>query len=106
MEWRKISSEDVTQVFVELQSSEAGLSLALAEEKLATIGANKIEEKSFSLLDMLRRRTKSYFLYLLLSASLLSSLLGDYVEAGLILLFIAINIGLEIYQEYHGEKAV
>lgn len=106
MEWKRISSEDVTQVFAELQSSEKGLSLALAEGRLATLGKNKIEEKSFSLLEILKRRTRSYFLYLLLSASLLAFFFGDYLEAGLILLFIVINVSLEIYQEYHGERAV
>ncbi|MFZ2187038.1 MAG: HAD-IC family P-type ATPase [Candidatus Moraniibacteriota bacterium] len=105
MEWKKISSEDVAQVFAELQSSEKGLALEIAEERLRRLGGNKLAEETFSLMEMLKRRTRSSFLYLLLGASALSYGLGDHLGGGLILLFIAINVGLEIYQEYHGEKA-
>jgi len=105
MEWEKISSKDIAQIFIELQSSEKGLSSALVEEKLSTIGRNKIEEKPFSLFEMFKRRSHSSFLYLLFGAASLSYFLGDHIEAGLIALFILINIGFEMYQEYHGEKA-
>ena len=106
MVWKKFASEDVAQVFAELQSTNAGLSQALAEERLRTQGNNGFEEESFSLFKMIKRRARSSFLYLLLVASGLSYFLGERLEALLILLFIAINVGLETYQEYHSERSI
>lgn len=106
MVWKKFASQDVAQVLAELQSTYAGLSQALAEERLRTQGSNGFEEESFSLFKMIKRRARSSFLYLLLLASGLSYFLGDQLEALLILLFIAINVGLETYQEYHSEQSV
>lgn len=105
MEWKKIASQDTAQVFAELESGEGGLSIKVVEERLMTLGENKMKEKSTSLFEMFKRRLHSSFLYLLLGAAGLSYFLGDRIEAGLIALFILINIGLEMYQEYHGEQA-
>lgn len=105
MVWKKFSSEDVSQVFAELQSSENGLSSEMAAERLRVTGKNGLEEASFSLIKLIKRRGHSSFLYLLLVAAGLSYFLGERLDAVLILLFIAINVGLETYQEYHSEKA-
>jgi Mg2+-importing ATPase len=105
MVWKKFSSEDVSQVFTELQSSENGLSSEMAAERLRVTGKNGLEEVPFSLIKLIKRRGHSSFLYLLLVAAGLSYFLGERLDAILILLFIAINVGLETYQEYHSEKA-
>ncbi|MFZ2299582.1 MAG: HAD-IC family P-type ATPase [Candidatus Moraniibacteriota bacterium] len=105
MVWKKFATKDVAQVLAELQSSEAGLSSNIATERLSAAGGSGLREGSFSLIDMIKRRARSSFLYLLLVASVISYLLGEHLEALLILLFIAINVGLESYQEYHSEKA-
>ena len=104
MVWKKFSSEDLAQVFAELQSSAAGLSTSVAAERLRVTGENRLEEESFSLIKLIRRRAHSSFLYLLLAAALLSYFLGEHLEALLILIFITINVSLETYQEYHSEK--
>lgn len=106
MVWEKFSSEDISGVLAELQSSEDGLLPRVAEEHLRLAGKNKLEERTFSVIEMFKRRTRSSFLYLLLAAAGLSYFLGEYINAALILLFIAINIGLETYQEYHSQKSV
>lgn len=106
MVWKKFASEDVDQVFAELQSTVLGLSSAMAGQRLRRQAHNTLEEKSFSLLKIIKRRARSSFLYLLLVAASLSYFLGEYLEALLILLFMAINVGLEIYQEYHSEKSI
>lgn len=105
MEWKKIAMKDVSQVLLELQTSHSGLSSASAEERLRLSGSNTFDTNSFSLFEMVKRRFHSSFLYLLLGAGGLSYFLGDHIEAGLILVFIFLNIGLEMYQEYRGEKA-
>ena len=106
MVWKKFASQDVAQVLAELQTTELGLSSAAARERLRMQGDNGLEEKPFSVLKMVKRRARSSFLYLLLAAAGISYFLGDRLEALLILLFIAINVGLETYQEYHSEKSI
>ncbi len=106
MEWKKIAIQEVAQVCLEFQTSKDGLSSSFAQQCLTTSGHNTFKKDSFSLLEMVKRHLRSPFLYLLLGAGLLSYSLGDHIEAGLIVLFIFINVGLEIYQEYRGEKAV
>ncbi|MEK9151067.1 MAG: HAD-IC family P-type ATPase [Patescibacteria group bacterium] len=106
MMWKKFSSEDIAQTLVELESTEAGLSEHSAAERLSAAGPGSLETGTFTLIGMIKRRARSSFLYLLLAAAGLSYFLGDHLEALLIILFIAINVGLETYQEYHSEKAV
>ncbi|MDD2767000.1 MAG: HAD-IC family P-type ATPase [Candidatus Moranbacteria bacterium] len=105
MEWKKVATQDITQVFIEQKSDQTGLSSDVAEERVFLCGKNTIPEKSNSFSGILKRRLHSSFLYLLLGAAGLSFFLGDFIEAGLIFLFIFINIGLEMFQEYHGEHA-
>ncbi len=104
--WAKFASEDVHQVLAELESIETGLSREAVAGRLRAAGKSDLEAAPFSLIKMAKRRARSSFLYLLLAAAALSYFLGERLEALLILLFIAINVGLETYQEYHSEKAV
>ncbi|MDO8565900.1 MAG: HAD-IC family P-type ATPase [Candidatus Moranbacteria bacterium] len=106
MVWKKFSVEDVPGTFAELESSEKGLSLEAAKDRLRVDGRNILEEKPFSVTEMFKRRVRSSFLYLLLAAAGLSYFLGERLDAILILTFILINVGLETYQEYHSEKAI
>lgn len=105
MMWKKFSAEDVPGAFAELESSEKGLSLEVASKRLRVSGRNSLEEKPFSIVPHLKRRAHSSFFYLLLAAASLSYLLGERLNAALILAFIFINVSLEVYQEYHSEKA-
>lgn len=106
MTWKKFALQDSAQVFSELESSAAGLSSRAASERLLAAGARSAPDSSFLLWRLIKRRARSSFLYLLLAAGGLSYVLGERLEAGLILLFILINVGLEISQEYHSEKAM
>lgn len=106
MLWKKYAVEDGVGALAELKSVLDGLFPDVAKERLKDFGKNQIDDKGLSVLKMLRRRLKSSFLYLLLAAAGLSFFLGEHIDASLILIFIVFNIGLEVYQEYHSEKAV
>lgn len=106
MLWKKFAEEDVVGSLAELGSSPQGLSEAEAKERLQSVGRNRIEEQRSFWKETLKRRAKSSFLYLLLSATALSFFLGDILEASLILVFVIINVSLETYQEYHSERTV
>ncbi|OGI15206.1 MAG: hypothetical protein A3E38_01160 [Candidatus Moranbacteria bacterium RIFCSPHIGHO2_12_FULL_54_9] len=105
MVWKKFASQDSLDALAELESSEKGLLPEVARERLRIEGNNTLGEKPFSIVAMLKRRARSSFLYLLLAAAALSYVLGERLDAALIFIFIAINVGLETYQEYHSEKA-
>jgi len=106
MEWKHFAGEDGKNVLAELGSSREGLASLEVKKRLVEYRDNQIRPGSSAFWKTLKQRLSSSFLYLLLAASALSFFLGDVVEGLLILVFIAINIGLETYQEYHSAKAL
>lgn len=107
MSWKKFAMEDGAEALAELGSMPGGLRPGTVEERLRAFEKERGGEKRGSLpwKDILKRRARSSFLYLLLAAAGLSFFLGDRLDALLISVFIAINVGLETYQEYRSEKA-
>ncbi len=93
-------------VVVELGSRKSGLSQAEVRERLSEYGPNRLTDEVSPWPAMFKRRFRSSFLYLLLAAALLSFILGERIEAALILIFIFINVALESYQEYHSEQSI
>lgn len=106
MQWKKMALPEPEDVILELGSRKSGLSLAEVRERLSEYGLNRFAEEVSPWPAMLKRRFRSSFLYLLLAAALLSYILGEHLEAFLILVFVFINIALESYQEYHSEQSI
>ncbi|MEP7162819.1 MAG: HAD-IC family P-type ATPase [Candidatus Moraniibacteriota bacterium] len=106
MLWKKMTLPPVEEVLAELESRPSGLFPHEVKERLMRFGANEIIAAKTSWRDLVKRRFRSSFLYLLLAAAGLSFFLNERIEALLILLFIAINVGLETYQEYHSERTL
>jgi Mg2+-importing ATPase len=57
-------------------------------------------------LEILLRQLASPFIYLLIAAAALSTLLNEFIDAAMVLLFIFINTALSFSQEYRSEKAL
>lgn len=93
-------------VIVEMRSRRSGLSPTEVKERISEYGSNRLSKEVSPWPNLIKRRFRSSFLYLLLAAAALSFALGERLEAGLILLFILINFGLESYQEYHSEQSI
>jgi Mg2+-importing ATPase len=107
MVWKRYAAEAGENVLAALESIRTGLTSHEAKERLKRTEDNQLRPGSSALLRILKQRLfSSSFLYLLLAAALLSIFLRQYIEAGLILLFIFINLALETYQEYHSAKAL
>ncbi len=106
MEWKDFATEEEQDILAQLGSAEEGLSSAEAEARLKQSTASKLIKRSSPLWRIFKQRLKSSFLYLLSAAAILSFFLGERFDGALIILFIAINLGLETYQEYHSEKAI
>ena len=86
---------------------EAGLTSEEAQNRLAQYGPNELQEKKrTSFLQMLWAQINSFVIWLLIGAALISALLGDYVEAGAILLIVVLNAIMGIIQESRAEQSL
>ena len=107
MEWKNFATEEEQDILAQLGSAEEGLLSVEAAVRLKERTASELTKQHKSpLWRILKQRLKSSFLYLLSAAAILSFFLGERFDGMLIVLFIAINLGLETYQEYHSEKAI
>ena len=82
----------------------SGLTASAAEERLKQYGANKLEAKSVSALQIFLRQFKSAFIYLILAALVVTLVLGEYLDSLMIFIFLAVNTTLGFFQEFRSEK--
>src|SRR3989344_2881665 len=107
MDYSSLSVKRTQQIFEELASSaEQGLSSEAVAGRLRTSGYNEVSGRKVSWQDILFRQFKSSFIYLLFAAAVLAFLLGERIDAGMILLFVLINATLGFYQEYRSEHTL
>lgn len=103
-EWHALTSEQVLQ---HLQVHDEGLRTEEAEKRLKHYGLNQLREAprpGFWVL--MWRQLSSFVVLLLIVASVISALLGDYVEAIVIMLIVVLNAALGIVQEQRAEQAL
>jgi Ca2+-transporting ATPase len=105
MDWYKIPAKDV---FAQLGSDPGnGLSGAEAGRRLARHGSNKLAEQAGrSRLEILREQLSGVLIILLFVAVLISMILGDWLEAVVILIIVVINAILGYGQEYKAEQSM
>jgi len=101
------SKKNIKEVLSEFDVNQKN---GLSEEDLAAritkYGENKLNIKLVSAWNILFRQFKSAFIYLLLGAIVLTLFLGEWTNALMIFLFLAVNTVLGFLQEYHSEKTV
>ncbi len=101
------TSKSVEEIFREFTTSALnGLSFYEASLRAAKFGRNEIKGKDTSIRELLFRQLLSPFIYLLFFSAILAFLLGERVDATLIILFITINTVLGFYQEYHSAQSL
>ncbi len=98
-----LSEEEVLKHF---DTSLEGLSSRQAEERIATAGYNAITANQVQWWEIALRQFRSAFIYLLLIASAIVFVIGENLDAGIILGFVIINAVLGFYQEYRSEQAL
>jgi Ca2+-transporting ATPase len=103
--WHAIAAEEVLdELHVDL---ERGLSTDEAKRRLERFGPNELVEKErTSFWEMLWGQINSFVIWLLIGAAIISALLGDYVEAGAILLIVIFNAIMGIVQESRAEESL
>ncbi len=102
--WHALSPQKVMQ---HLKVREEGLSSEEAAQRLQVYGYNELKEAPRpGFLAILWEQINSFVIWLLIGASLISLLLGDYVEAIAILAIVILNAVLGVVQEQRAEQAL
>ncbi|HET9030260.1 MAG TPA: magnesium-translocating P-type ATPase [Candidatus Aquilonibacter sp.] len=83
-----------------------GLSSNEARERLARFGSNTFGRRRISAGAVLLRQLRNPLLLVLVATAIVSSFLGDRVNAAIILGIIALSVGLGFFNEYRSEKAM
>ncbi|MFC7372112.1 calcium-translocating P-type ATPase, SERCA-type [Fictibacillus iocasae] len=105
MNWYELSQEEVEQ---ELNSSlTQGLSRKEQEWKLKKDGPNELTEgKKPSAISVFLAQFKDFMVLVLLAATLLSGMLGEYLDAAAIILIVIMNGILGFIQERKAERSL
>lgn len=95
------------EVLVALQTSAAGLSPEDARLRLANVGANEImAAPPKTLAAMVREQVTDPLVLILLVAAILSALLGEWAEAGIIFAIVVVNAAIGIVQERKAQSSL
>ena len=103
--WHALSTDDVLR---KLETPlDFGLTPEQADQRLQQYGRNELKEKPGpTFLKMVFDQLNNFVTIFLIIASIISALLGDYVEAGAILLIVVLNAVLGVVQESRAEEAL
>ncbi len=102
--WYVVSQKDVLQ---KLKTSKKGLSRKEIAKRRDEYGLNKLPEaKGDAKWRIFLRQFKSSLVYVLLGAAIISYLLGDKIDAAIIMLAVLINVIIGFYQENKAQTAL
>ncbi len=104
LKWHAMETKEALD---NLQTSEGGLSKKEGELRLEKFGFNELrEKKGVSVLQVFLGQFKDIFVIMLLAAILISLIVGEIVDASVILVIVALNAAVGFVQEYRSEKAM
>ncbi|MFQ5441864.1 MAG: cation-translocating P-type ATPase [Thermodesulfobacteriota bacterium] len=104
MIWYQLNSKDILH---ELKTSEEGLSDKEVEARLVQYGPNKLaEEEKINKLKILFHQFTSPLIYILLIAAIVTFLLHEYIDTGVIMAVVLLNAIIGYTQEFKAEKSV
>lgn len=102
--WYSRSKDDVVQV---LGTSLIGLPQDQPAQRLARDGPNAISTgKRITVLQILLSQFRSLIIWVLISAAVISAVVGETVNVIAILMVVILNAAMGFYQEYKAEKSV
>ncbi len=102
--WHALTSEEVLE---HLKVRENGLSDSEATERMAQYGPNQLTEAPRpGFLRLLWEQFNNFIVMLLIVASIVSALLGEWVDASAIIAIVLLNAILGIVQERRAEEAL
>lgn len=84
-----------------------GLSAHEAESRLHAVGTNELEEKPHpSFLSLLLAQFKDFLVIILIVAAIISIILGEWLDAGVIIMLVILNAVIGVVQESRAEEAL
>ncbi|MBI5061831.1 MAG: cation-translocating P-type ATPase [Candidatus Aenigmarchaeota archaeon] len=96
-----------SEVLDSLGTKMSGLPSSEAQERLKRYGFNEIEEKKRkSALRMLLDQFANVLIIILIIATIVSAMLGEIIDAAVILIIVVLNAALGFYQERKAEHAL
>lgn len=105
MNWHQMSAQSVEHALA--TDREQGLSEQEAARRLEEAGLNQLEEgEKISAFALLLGQFKDFMVMVLVVATLISGLLGEYTDAITIMAIIVLNACLGFIQEYRAEKSL
>lgn len=103
--WYQYSIREVLQIL--LTDEYVGLNQQEAEKRKEQYGLNQLTEgEQISAVHLLLNQFKDFMVLVLLAATLISGLLGEYIDAIAIIAIVVINALLGFFQEYRAERSL
>lgn len=103
--WYSKSKEEVLQNFK--VTPEAGLTSEEAKAKLEKYGPNQLKGKpKKSMIALFFAQLKDMLIYVLLGAAVVTLIVGEFVDAIIILAVVLLNAAIGVFQENKAEKAI
>jgi Ca2+-transporting ATPase len=103
--WYQLKTEEVAAL--QSVSIDKGLTWKQAKERYLKMGANVLTEgKKVSLLTLLLNQFRDFMVLVLLVATLISGLLGEYTDAITIVAIVILNAILGFIQEFRAERSL
>jgi potassium/sodium efflux P-type ATPase len=104
MNWYQLETEEVLK---KLSSSHEGLTESEVGIRLSTYGPNKLpEQEQISRLNILIHQFTSPLIYILLIASIVTFILGEFIDTAVIISVVFLNAVIGYLQEYKAEQSV
>jgi len=104
MNWYNL---DIDKVFALLDSSPAGLSTQLVEQRISEYGLNELlEKKKKPAWFLFLKQFNDFMILLLIVAAIISGLIGDIGDTIVILVIVLLNAIIGFAQEYRAGKAM
>jgi Ca2+-transporting ATPase len=102
--WHSLELDDV---LVKLGAPTQGLTTEEVGRRLERFGPNELREKPRpTFLQLVLAQFNNFIVILLIIASVISALLGDWIEAGVIMLIVLLNAILGVVQESRAEESL
>jgi Ca2+-transporting ATPase len=104
MNWYQLSAKDILH---KLNTSEKGLDYEEARQRLEQYGPNKLaEEEEISRLKIFLHQFASPLIYILIIAAVITFILKEYIDTGVIMAVVILNAIIGFFQEYKAEQSI
>lgn len=104
--YQQFTHLNADEALKQLSSSMEGLSKEEANKRLEHHGSNDLKLQQTSWVTLFIRQFQSPFVVILIVATVLAYLLGEFMDGTLIFIFLAVNAVLGFYQEFRSEQAL